>query len=242
MQIRLDLHNHTIASGHAFSTLQEMVRAAADQGLEYFGLTDHGPAIPGTCDPLYFWNTPLIPREMYGVKLLIGCELSIQDTHGTLDLSERYYERMDVRIAGIHSLCWTPGTKEENTDGVLAAMNNPWVNIISHPGDGTAELCFEPLVKASRDTKTLLEINSSSMKPYRHKDASVPNNLEILELCKKYDVPVIIGADAHISFEVANYTYALQLMEKTRFPMELVVNYHPELFFDYTGLFFNKGY
>ena len=32
MKIELDVHTHTIASGHAFSTLQEMVRTAADKG------------------------------------------------------------------------------------------------------------------------------------------------------------------------------------------------------------------
>ena len=30
MKIELDVHTHTIASGHAFSTLQEMAQAAAD--------------------------------------------------------------------------------------------------------------------------------------------------------------------------------------------------------------------
>ena len=52
----LDLHTHTIMSGHAFSTLQEMVCAARDKGLEYLGISDHGPAVPGACDPIYFRN------------------------------------------------------------------------------------------------------------------------------------------------------------------------------------------
>ena len=40
----LDIHSHTIASGHAYNTLYEMARAAADNGMELFGSSDHGPA------------------------------------------------------------------------------------------------------------------------------------------------------------------------------------------------------
>lgn len=236
MNIKLDVHTHTIVSGHAFSTVQEMARAAAEKGLEYLGITEHGPGIPGTCHPIYFRNTHVVPREMYGVKLLMGAELNILDKHGTLDLDEFYYKLMDIRIAGIHLLCWDGGTKTENTDGMVAAIENPWTHIISHPGDGTAELDFEPIVMAAKRTNTLLEINSSSMKPCRGKTVAVGNNLEILRLCKQHDVPVILGSDAHISFDIANYEYALPLLEQTNFPQELVMNDKPEAFFAYTGI------
>ena len=52
----LDVHTHTIMSGHAFSTIQEMVTAAAQKGLQVLGITEHGPSIPGACDPIYFRN------------------------------------------------------------------------------------------------------------------------------------------------------------------------------------------
>ena len=44
----LDLHTHTIASGHAYNTLYEMAQAAADNGLALYGCTEHAPAMPGT--------------------------------------------------------------------------------------------------------------------------------------------------------------------------------------------------
>ena len=53
MKIELDVHTHTIASGHAFSTLQEMAQAAAGKGLKVLGITEHSPGIPGTCHPIY---------------------------------------------------------------------------------------------------------------------------------------------------------------------------------------------
>lgn len=237
MKTLLDVHTHTTASGHAFSSLQEMVHAAAEKGLEILGITEHAPELPGSCSPIYFRNLHVVPRQMYGVKLLLGAELNILDTRGTLDLDEEYYrDFLDIRIAGIHKLCWKGGTRDENTQGMINAIRHPYVNIISHPGDGTAELHFEPIVLAAKEAHTLLEINSSSMVPSRGKVQARPNNLEILRLCKKYEVPVILGSDAHISFSIGDYTYALPLLAETEFPDALVVNDKPDFFLEYTGL------
>ena len=229
----LDLHTHSIASGHAYSSIQEMAQAAAQKGLQILGITEHAPSLPGACESIYFRNLHVIPRLMYGVRLLMGVELNILDTHGTLDLDERHYRCCDLRIAGVHILCWQGGTRSQNTDGMLAAIHNPWTHIISHPGDGTADLLFEPIVLAARETQTLLEINSSSMIPLRKKESARPNNLKILRLCRKYDVPIILGSDAHISFSIADYQYALPLLAETDFPDELVMNYWPERCMEY---------
>ena len=42
-----DLHTHTIASGHAYSTINEIAAEAARRQLRLIGMTDHGPALPG---------------------------------------------------------------------------------------------------------------------------------------------------------------------------------------------------
>lgn len=230
MTTKLDVHTHTVASGHAFSTLQEMAHEAAARGLEILGITEHGPALPGACNEIYFRNLHVVPREMYGVKLMLGAELNIIDTNGTVDLDEFHYRKMDIRSAGIHLLCWNGGTKEENTAGMIAAMRNPWVQIITHPGDGTAELDFADIVQASYETGTILEINNSSLNPVRNKANAAANNIEILRLCKKRDIPVILGSDAHISFSIADYQYIKPLLEETGFPEELVLNDKPEMF------------
>ena len=211
-------------------------QAASEKGLQILGITEHAPELPGACDPIYFRNLHVVPREMYGVRLLLGAELNILDTKGTLDLDENYYRILDLRIAGIHSLCWKGGSREENTYAMLQAIRNPWTQIISHPGDGTAQLDFEPIVLAAKETRTLLEINSSSMDPVRHKEEARDNNLEILRLCRRYEVPIILGSDAHISFSVADYRYALPLLAETDFPEDLVVNDKPEWFLEYVGI------
>jgi putative hydrolase len=230
---KLDVHTHTIVSGHAYSTIQEMAMRASSLGLDILGITEHAPGIPGTCDPIYFRNLNIVPREMYGVKLLLGAELNILDKSGTIDLDEEYYRILDLRIAGIHTLCWQGGTRDENTNGVLNVIRNPWVQIISHPGDGAAELDLRPLVLAAGENKTLLEINNSSLIPARGKAHAYANNLEILRLSRKQGIPVILGSDAHISFSVADYKYLWKLIDETQFPLELIMNYWPDEFLAY---------
>ena len=122
MKTLLDVHTHTVASGHAFSTLQEMAVAASEKGLKLLGITEHAPGIPGTCSPIYFRNLHVVPRRIYGVELLLGAELNIIDYKGTIDMGEEYFPMLDIRIAGIHSLCYKPGTVEQNTEAMIGAI------------------------------------------------------------------------------------------------------------------------
>ena len=142
MKIELDVHTHTIASGHAFSTLQEMAQAAAGKGLKLLGITEHSPGVPGSCNPIYFRNLHVVPRQMYGIELLLGAEINILDGEGNLDMDENCMRMLDIRIAGIHSLCYSYGTVDEKYAWMVKAVSNPFIHIISHPGDGTAELKF----------------------------------------------------------------------------------------------------
>jgi len=236
MKTLLDVHTHTVASGHAYSSLQEMAQAAADKGLQVLGITEHGPSIPGTCPVLYFRNMFVVPRQMYGLRLLMGCEMNILDTTGRLDLDDDTISRLDLCIAGIHAVCWQGGTADENTAAVERVIRRPHMHIISHPGDGSARLHFEPLVRAAKEAHTLLEINNHSLAPERGKTIAVANNLELLRLCKRYDVPLILGSDAHVSFQIAQYDHLLPLLAQTEFPDELVMNYWPDRFFEYLGV------
>ena len=119
---------------------------------------------------------------------------------------------------------------------MLNVIRHPKIHIISHPGDGTAELDFEPLVLAAKESHTLLEINNHSLAPQRKKPMAHDNNLELLRLCKKHQVPTILGSDAHISFQIADYTRLLPLLAETEFPDELIMNFWPEQFFEYLSI------
>ena len=99
----LDLHTHTIVSGHAYSTLREMAKAASDKGLELLGITEHAPKMPGTCHLFYFDNLRIVPRELYGIELVLGSEVNILDAKGTVDLPQKTMEKLDIIIASLHT-------------------------------------------------------------------------------------------------------------------------------------------
>lgn len=220
----LDLHTHTIVSGHAYNTLYEMARSASEKGVRLLGVTEHAPMIPGACHPFYFINFRVIPRELYGVKLILGCELNIIDYDGKLDLKERYLSGLDFGIASIHEPCYTCGTVSQNTSAYLGAMKNPYIQIIGHPDDGRFPIDYETLVCAAKEEHVLLEINSSSLHPQCHRINARDNYIKMLELCRRYQTPVIIDSDAHCEVDVANHFRAHALLQEIDFPEELVVN------------------
>ena len=230
MKVALDVHTHTIVSGHAYSTIQEMAKAASEKGLQILGMAEHGPTIKGACDAAYFNNLSVIPEEIYGVKILVGAEINILDTYGSLDLSEKSIRKLKIRIAGIHHSCYRPGTVEENTDAVIGVMKNPLIDIISHPADGTADLDYERLVQTAKETRAMLEINNSSLSPSRGKEKAWECHKQLLTLCKKYELMVIMGSDAHISFDVARYDHIYRLLQEVEFPEALLINDKPDLF------------
>ena len=144
MRLIADTHAHTIASGHAYSSLKEMAYAASKNGLEVLSLTEHAPQMPGSCQEIYFRNFNVIPREMHGVKLLLGTELNIMNPDGDLDLSESLCRNLDIVIASIHSPCYgLDHTREENTKAYTAVMKKPYVDIIGHPDDGRFPVDYE---------------------------------------------------------------------------------------------------
>ena len=53
-----DLHTHTIASGHAYGTITEMVHAAALKNLPILGITEHAPSMPGSCGEMQLQCDP----------------------------------------------------------------------------------------------------------------------------------------------------------------------------------------
>lgn len=220
----LDLHTHTVASGHAYCSIREMAKAAADKGLELLGITEHAPAMPGTCHNFYFHNLKVVPREMYGIRLLLGVELNILDSSGKVDLEERELKNMDISIASLHIPCMKPGSREENTEAYLNVMKNPYVNIIGHPDDGRYEIDYRALVQGAAEHGKVLELNNHSLDPSCFRKGARDNDLEMLKLCMEYRVPVVMDNDAHFDLFIGEFPMARALLEEIDFPEELVLN------------------
>ena len=116
-----DLHMHTLVSGHAYGTIREMAAGAAEKKLQLIGITEHGPGIPGTCDPIYYLNFMAAPRKLYNVEILYGCEVNIR-TGGSLALGRRYLDALDYAIAGIHG-----AMKMKVSSKTLTALLSVWL-------------------------------------------------------------------------------------------------------------------
>lgn len=237
MNIVLDSHTHTIASGHAYSTLHEMAREAADRGLSLLGITEHSMTMPGTCHEYHFHNMRMLTREMYGIQVMHGAEVNIMGYDGSLDMKDALLAQMDVVIASLHIPCIKPGTKEENTAALLHAMENPYVNIIGHPDDSRYPVDYEKLVRKAKERKVLLELNTTSLHPKSSRKDARPNDEILLRLCMEYEAPIILGSDAHTQEDIGNFQYALLLLEEIGFPKELVVNRSVEDYKKYINRF-----
>lgn len=224
---QVDLHTHTIASGHAYNTIQEMAKAAKEKGISLLGITEHSMTMPGTCSEIYFQNLWNANRSYYGVQLLLGVELNIIDYQGSVDMSQELLANLDIAIASIHNTVgYNVGTKAQNTSAVIGAIKNPYVNIIGHPDDGRIPLDYKEVVKAAKEYHKILEINNNSLSPTSWRENARENDRKILELCAKEDYPVIIGSDAHADHNVGANSYALDLMKEIQFPEHLILNYY----------------
>lgn len=224
MKYVLDTHSHTIASGHAYSTMMEMADAACEAGLELLAITEHGSGMTGSCSEIYFQNLRVVRRNRKGVKLLLGAELNILDYEGNLDMHEDTWKGLDIVIASLHIPCVKPGTKEQNTNALIGAMKNPYVTIIGHPDDARYPVDYERLVLAAKEHQVLLELNNSSLNPLGFRQNARENDILMLKLCERYQVPIVMGSDSHVADDVGNFSFASALLEELKFPEHLIIN------------------
>lgn len=236
MKALIDLHTHTLVSGHAYSTVQENIQSAIDNGLKYLGLSEHAPNMPGGPHPYYFYNIYCIPKEVNGLRVLRGIEANIIDFEGNTDVDDDMLTHIDYVIASLHTPCIDAGTIEENTQAVLNVMDKLKVKIIGHLDDSRYPVDYEKVVKKAREKNIALEINNSSLKPTTFRQGAWENVTKLLEYCKKYNVKVILGSDAHISYDVGKFLYSEKVINDVKFPKELVINYNEESIIEFLNL------
>lgn len=221
MKLVADLHVHTIASGHAYSTVLENARAAADKGLELIALTDHGPGLPGGTHPYFFSNLRVLPRRLYGVELLRGVEANIVDAAGNLDLTDRFLKYLDIVLAGLHRDCFAPGTVEDNTRALVAAIASGRVDVVVHPGNPAFPIDADRIAAAAAHHGVLLELNNSSLSGMVRKGSRTNCSL-LAKLVAKHKGQVSLGSDAHFAGQVGELAGAAQLAARCLQPGQVV--------------------
>lgn len=257
IRIACDVHTHTLFSRHAYSTAEEVVRAAAERGFELVGITDHYSDMLFEEQTLknfqYFINLKALPREWHGVKVLHGCEADIVDTDGHLfgwdipvtanitgeplrratTLKARCFGGCDYAIASIHRKDFTKtATPAQNTQMYINALQDPKVLILGHLGRSGVDFELDPVLEAARDLGKLVEINEASLcEPKKAETAAAPCE-KIARRCAELGVQVSFGSDAHASWGIARSESVRELLERVDFPQELVACSSAENFLD----------
>jgi len=222
-----DLHTHTIASGHAYSTVTELALGAASRGLELIAVTDHGPSVPQGAHPWYFWNAKVIPSSLNGVRILKGCEASPSMTEENgIDLPDILLELLDFVAVGFHPLTgFDERDRVKNTEVMQHVMANPNVDMISHPGnEDEFPVDMDVIVEAAVRYNVILELNDHSFAPTSARSSSAHREREFAVAALEAGAPMAIGSDAHYALHVGRFDAALAVASEIGLGPERLVN------------------
>jgi DNA polymerase (family 10) len=226
-QIRADLHMHTLWSDGK-ATIREMAAAARDRGHQYIVITDHsvGAAIANglSIERLLAQADEIreVDREMRPFRVFHGSEVEIKAS-GDLDFPDEVLARLDFVIASLHTGLRQP--REQVTARLLAAINNPHVDLIAHPRGQLipdregADLDMDAVFAAAQRTGTALEINSN---PHR-----LDLEAQYARRAAELGIPIAIDTDAHSVAELDNLRYGIMTARRGWIGANSVINTWP---------------
>ncbi len=230
LNIAGDTHTHTLACGHAFSTLGENIAAAGARGHRFLCYTEHGPAMVKGMNPWFFQNQRRsVPRVVDGIVVLLGCEANILDETGAMDLSQELLGQLDWVIASLHDTFRPQAEPGPQTivRAWKAVAQNPYVDCIGHLGNPRMACDYETVVRYFKEGDKIVELNCSSHKVRPGSDATCR---QIAALCKAYGVPMVLSSDAHFYTDVGEVEWGLNLVRDLEIPEELILNLNYDRF------------
>lgn len=220
-----DLHMHTTASDGRCS-ITEMAEGAIACGYKYIAITDHSKvlAMTGGLDEKraleHIKNIREVDQRMEGrIRVFPGIEVDIL-ADGSLDLADEVLAQMDVVIASIHTR-FEQG-REEMTDRVLKALDNPNVKILGHP-TGRLILRREPFaIDIGRVLRRCAELGVAA----EHNAA--PERLDLndrdLRLAKEMGCKIVINTDAHDVRVLGQMEYGIRQLRRAWLEPKDVLN------------------
>ena len=221
--LRTDLHIHTIASGHAYSTILESATYAGKIGVEVIAITDHGPSMEGAPHAGYFVNMGRIPRNIHGVNLLMGCEANVVDFKGKIDLKTDIVEALDIVLVGLHKLTPYPANRSlaENTNALVGAMTSNKIHIVSHPYRLFFPVDIIEIVTVSSGQGMAWELNLSILRLFSNNKKLLDQVNLMIGVAEKTGVKIVVSSDAHIATEIGDDSVLFDL--GIQIPGELVL-------------------
>ena len=225
--LRGTFHNHTTASDGR-STLEDMVAAAKELGLEYLGIADHSKASfqANGLDEKRLAEQVARIAELNaadpGFRIFTGTECDILKD-GSLDFPDSVLETLDYVVASIHSSFTMPAA--EMTKRIIRAMENPLVTMFAHPtgrlllGREPYQIDIPAVLDAAAATGTWIELNAN------------PRRLDLdwrwWPLAKEKGVKCAINPDAHSTAGLQDLAFGVGIARKGWLTKNDIVNTLP---------------
>ncbi|WP_445772782.1 phosphatase [Shewanella sp.] len=225
MPYTVDIHAHTIASTHAYSTVHDYLSVAKSKGIKLFAITDHGPDMADSPHFWHFVNMRVLPRVVDGIGLLRGIEANIKNQYGEIDYFGSYLKELDIVLAGFHEPVFPPSTKEAHTNALIKCIQSGHVDIITHPGNPSYPIDINKVARAAAEHNVALEINNSSFLTSRK--GSLPNCTAIANAVKQAGGLLVMGSDSHVAFSLGEFEKSVEVIAAVDFPIERLLNRSP---------------
>jgi DNA polymerase (family X) len=223
--LRGDVHMHTFATDGR-NSIREMADAALERGYRYIAITDHSKnlAMTNGLDEArareHIAHIRQVDREMEGrIRIFPGIEVDILGD-GALDLPDEVLAEMDVVIASVHTLFNQP--REQMTERVLRAIENPYVRILGHP-TGRMLLRREPfaidlsaILRRAAELGVAVEHNAS------------PERLDLsdrdLRMAKELGCKIVVNTDSHNTRQLDKMRYGIRQLRRAWLTAHDVLN------------------
>ncbi|GAA0275600.1 DNA polymerase/3'-5' exonuclease PolX [Actinomadura nitritigenes] len=224
--LRGDLHSHTDLTD-GIASLEDMVAAAADRGLEYYAITDHAPNLfmqRMTDEKMLAQRERVreLQKEYPGLVLLHGTELNI-DPDGGVDWDAGFLAGFDICVASVHS--HFTQDEAEMTRRLVRACENPHVHVIGHPTARSigrrpaVNADWDEVFRAAARTGTAMEIDS------------FPDRLDLpadlIRRAKRFGVRFSVDTDAHSLGHHRNIRYGVGTAQRGWLTPDDVINTWP---------------
>lgn len=223
--IRSDLHIHSNFSDGK-NSVEEMICGALIRNLSCIAITDHSPSLlykRYTNDSYFLEQHNVIDqlRKKYGTHLTIlkGIEADILP-NGDVDLSTALAKKMDIVVASLHVELDQP--REEITCRLIRAIENPYVDIIGHPGGrlfpmaDITDLDWERIFRAAAYKQVALEINS-------HKSHPLFDD-EKVRMAASMGVPIALNSDSHSTAMLDQSRFGISIARRAGLNSGQVIN------------------
>ena len=231
--LKIDLHIHSVASGHAMSSIMDNVRWAKENKMKVIAITDHGYGIKETnTDHAFFEAISRIPKKMSGIRVLTGIEANIMNSKGDLDVPTRILNKLDIVNVGLHLTdSYKKKDIKSHTNAVINALKKNRKSILTHSYfDQHYEIDIEKIAKAAIENNVLLEMNIScfNKSTFFNEKRYMDNLKKILKIIKENKKKVIVNSDAHFHEEIGDDKILKKYQKEIGLTNDMIINNYPK--------------